>query len=115
MKFGELVLDMINGLDSIASEYEGIFDTDVREALSDCIYMYFFTQKNTPSKMQNNFDMIDESANLEIADVIARFLKKANELAEENDWDQARREEEFLSFAGTSIGGSCVDDYFGSP
>ena len=73
---------LLDGLDEIGSKHEELFDSDVRQNMSNAI-MEGFVRQRLQYEVPQDFGMFSEAGNTAVHDAIAEYVATANEKADE--------------------------------
>lgn len=111
----EILRKMLDRLEAIGEDHEELFDTEVRQAMSNAILDGFVRlEKNQAYKLPEYFGMFSEKANEEVKATIAHFIAEAKRRADElkicrfHDRLNAVQDESV-----TSLGGNDYDEFLG--
>jgi len=77
----ETLKELLDRLDEIGAEYEELFDSEVRQNMSNAI-MNGFVRQRTGYEIPNEFGMFTDKANAAVKTAIANFIEMANREAE---------------------------------
>ncbi|MEZ6092773.1 MAG: hypothetical protein R3C03_00835 [Pirellulaceae bacterium] len=104
---------LLASLEKVSVEHEEIFDTLIREDLSDVIYCGFI-QPSEDFEMPDSFDMLDDDdADEAIRKALEKFLREANAISEQNGWNAQDRLDAFQDVEVTTKGGLSYEEFFG--
>ena len=109
----ELLLQLLESLDSVAKDHEEIGDSDCREQMGHAVF-YGFIKPQPDYLMPYDFGLFSDEANAEVRLALIRYIDAANQLASElgiNGFHQ--RLAAFQNGDVWSVARSSFDDYFG--
>ena len=103
---------LLNSLERLSEEHDEIFDTDVREELSEAVYGGFI-EPNSTYQLPKTFEMFSDEGDAAVRRALAQFLAAACPIADELGWTKTQRLSAFQDLEVTSREGLTYDEFFG--
>lgn len=107
------LLELLTSLEKIGDTHEELYDTEVREAMSDVVFRAFI--KPEPGyRAPDDFGLEGHAANQEVRDALETYASRASARATQLGWNDPRaRNRAFQNESIESAGGQYFDDFFG--
>ncbi len=108
----KLLLKLLQDLEAIEEEHEEMGDTAVREAMTAALRDGFIKAKAT-FVLGDDFEMFTAKGNRRVKEALARFLKRAEAVAQQEGLIKPRaRLDAFQNLEVQTAEGTCYADYF---
>ena len=110
----QILKELLDNLETIGAEHEELYDTDVREHISDAI-MSGFVRQTAGYSLPDEFGMFDADADSAVKAALAQFIERATQAAASQGLDSPQaRLDAFQNPEITSSGDQqAYDEFFG--
>ena len=110
---GDLLKELLNALEAIGEQLERLYDSDVRDAMSDAV-LNGFVRENSEFRIPDDFGLHSDYGNKAVKDALEQYISRANAKASELGWSAVHvRLAAFQDSDIASEDDQFFDDFFG--